>query len=188
MSDKLYDRMKHDEILREHAARYARMTPEEKARQASERDAKARMHCQGSRLKGPNKFVEALLNRDLTAAAELLSVTEINSGFSASGWTALHYVCEEIVLDSAEWLLNNGADPNRKDNSGWTPLHLAVDSEADQAQDKFVREGFTTPKFALTKLLLRHGADPNILSDDGQSPLSIAKRYGYSQAIGLPLI
>lgn len=37
MSDKPYERMTHDEILREHAARYAQMTPEERAREAEEK-------------------------------------------------------------------------------------------------------------------------------------------------------
>lgn len=185
MSDKRYDRMKHDEILSEHAARYARLTPEEKVRLANERDAKMQARSQPARLKGPNEFVESLLEGDIKAATELLSGIEINSEFGANGWTALHYVCEELVLDSAEWLLRNGADPNKKGNSGQTPLHLAVDAEADCANDRFVREGFTASEFALTKLLLKHGAAPNTLSNHGKTPLSIATHYGYARAIDL---
>jgi hypothetical protein len=37
MSDKPYDRMTHDEILREHGTRYAKMSPQEKTRQSEER-------------------------------------------------------------------------------------------------------------------------------------------------------
>lgn len=37
MNDKPYDKMTHDEILREHGARYRRMSPEEKARLSEDR-------------------------------------------------------------------------------------------------------------------------------------------------------
>jgi hypothetical protein len=37
VSDKPYDKMTHDEILREHGARYAQMTPEERAKQSEAR-------------------------------------------------------------------------------------------------------------------------------------------------------
>jgi hypothetical protein len=42
MSDKPYDRMTHDEVLREHGAKYAKMSPEEKAGQSEERAKKER--------------------------------------------------------------------------------------------------------------------------------------------------
>ena len=55
MSDKPYYQMTHDDILREHGARYARMSPEEKA-QESEARAKmehARLAAEARRLNQP---------------------------------------------------------------------------------------------------------------------------------------
>ena len=51
-------------------------------------------------------------------------------------------------------LLENGADPNIKNNMGRTPLHLACEKQdIEQA-----------------KLLLKHGADPLVLDNKGNTP------------------
>jgi len=55
MSDNPYDRMTHDEILREHGAKYAKMSPEEKARQSEEREKRdrERLAAEAKRLNQP---------------------------------------------------------------------------------------------------------------------------------------
>ena len=65
MSDKPYDQMTHDEILREHAARYAQMTPEEKARLAKEREA-AEHDKLSARIRWRNQQLSELTMGDLT--------------------------------------------------------------------------------------------------------------------------
>ena len=63
-------------------------------------------------------------------------------------------------------LLNNGNDPNQKDNSGYTALHYAA------------RAGNND----VLKILLSHGADPNSLtSAGGATPLH---RAGYMGNLG----
>lgn len=62
-------------------------------------------------------------------------------------------------------LLEHQADPNVKQEGGWTPLHQAV-----QQFDK-----------SMVELLLDHGADPNIQRDNGQTPLTIAEERDYEE-------
>lgn len=79
-----------------------------------------------------------------------------------------------------EFLLRHGAHINAQTDSGWTPLHAAVDIEGDgalQAQ----REATAS----VTKLLLRYGADPRVADNCGRTPLDIAERYGHEAAKGL---
>ena len=64
-----------------------------------------------------------------------------------------------VLLDDEEGLAANlmteaGADPNTKQQGGWTALHAAA------------KHGDTT----MTQLLLNHSADPNIRTDDGAAP------------------
>lgn len=55
MSDKPYDKMTHDEILREHGARYAQMSPEERAKQSEARSKleRERLTAEARRLNQP---------------------------------------------------------------------------------------------------------------------------------------
>jgi ankyrin repeat protein len=43
-----------------------------------------------------------------------------------SGVTALHAAALDGKLDTVRYLLNNGADPNKKDQPGEVPLHCAA--------------------------------------------------------------
>jgi hypothetical protein len=69
MSDKPYDKMTHDEILREHGARYAQMSPEERAKQSEARAKleRERLAVEATRLNQP---LSELTLRDLIGAIE----------------------------------------------------------------------------------------------------------------------
>lgn len=69
----------------------------------------------------------------------------------------------------AEFLIQNGADPNVKDSHGWTPLHRAVLWEHIQ----------------IVKLLLRSNADPNAADEDGFTPLHIAAKWDHFESAKL---
>ena len=90
-------------------------------------------------------------------------------------------------------LLDRGADPNKANEGGWTPLHeaaqnghtvvlqLLLDRGADL--NKANESGFTplyTAAFAghkyVVKLLLDRGADPDLTNDDGNTPLEMAHK------------
>jgi ankyrin repeat protein len=137
-----------------------------------------------STMKAPNSFVEALLNRDLKTAKELLIAgADVGATYGPDGWTALHYMAENGVTEAVCWLLEHGADVNARNTSGWTPLHLSIDSEGDFAQQQFVEKGVPSLSGEVTKLLLQRGADPNAKTFGGKTPLNIALAFQHTVAV-----
>ena len=123
------------------------------------------------------EFVEALLNEDLVTAKSLTATADINASCIEGGWTALHLMAEHNVLESARFLLENGANPNQTDDAGWTPLHLSLDSAVDCiTQTDLLGDGaFST--FDMAALLLSYGADPNARTKKGQTPLDLVTSH-----------
>ena len=72
-----------------------------------------------------------------------------------TGETALHIVAKRNDSRYVTYLLARGADPNIKDNSGNTPLMVAID------------HGYA----GLIPILLKGKANPNAVGDGGQTPL-----------------
>jgi cytohesin len=103
-------------------------------------------------------------------------------------------------------LLKRGANPNAKNEHGWTPLHraayrghadvarLLLEHGADanaKSKDSFI----PTPLHLaaamghvdVTKLLLEHGADANAKNKDGFTPLHFAANKGHAEVARLLL-
>jgi len=133
-----------------------------------------------------SEFVEALMKSDLERARQLrVSGADIDLRYDPNGWTALHYMVENMIVESARWLLENGANPNEQDANGWTALHLAIDIEGDVGSQTYVKTGAFPPSAQLTALLLMHGANPNAQSKNGLTPIALANRYRHNKAIDL---
>lgn len=67
--------------------------------------------------------------------------------------------CIDDNLDMVEFLVEHGADVNRGDNEGWTPLHATASC------------GF----ISIAKYLIEHGANVAAVNYDGELALDIAE-------------
>ncbi len=87
--------------------------------------------------------------------------------------TAIHEAVRNGNSEAAGLLLAAGADPNNRDASGNTVLHLVMPGSS---------------RSKLFKELLAAGANPNIKDNYGETPLHVAARIGMSDAIISALI
>lgn len=83
--------------------------------------------------------------------------------------TALHRAARNLSLKSAEVLMAHGADVNRPDETGKTPLFCAIEGHY---------YGFDTSHRLTSEqcvdLLLAHGADIHARLTNGETPLMLA--------------
>ena len=97
-----------------------------------------------------------------------------------SGKTPLHYALMG-THEATKVLLDLGADPNKKDKQGRTPLFLVCRSTKNPG-DPGERE---YPN--VVKLLLQKGADPNAKDDFRSTPLSNAQCDGLTTTVRILL-
>ncbi|XP_058042054.1 BRCA1-associated RING domain protein 1 isoform X1 [Ahaetulla prasina] len=88
------------------------------------------------------------------------------------GESLLHTASIEGNLSAVECLLKKGADPNIKDNAGWTPLHEACNHGHKQ----------------IVELLIRHGALLNVTGYQNDMPLHDAAKNGHIEIVELLLL
>ncbi|KAM0842484.1 hypothetical protein ACQ4PT_058338 [Festuca glaucescens] len=125
---------------------------------------------------------------------------DINAG-SKIGVTALSAAALDGKMDAVRYLLDHGADPNKKDDAGSVPLHCAAKFGHDEAASLLLSRGASvdiayfhgTPlhiaaaygKTSVIKVLLEHhadaGADINFTNPD--TPLVVATTHGLTDCI-----
>lgn len=103
----------------------------------------------------PDKVQNSIASNDVSgvenALGKKVTITSVNS----EGNILLHEACRnDSRIDVAKMLINKGSDVNAKNNSGYTPLHIAALNGSSE----------------IITLLLENGADKNAKDNDGSTP------------------
>lgn len=83
--------------------------------------------------------------------------------------TPLHSAAAGHDAEIVGMLLEAGAEPNAKQNLGWTALHSAAHNG----------------DAAMVQVLLEHGADPAMKADNGETPVDLAQKNGHGEVVRL---
>ena len=110
----------------------------------------------------------------------LPKVVDVNEKSDEHWWTPLHTAIEVSNLNFVKELINKNANVNAQIHNGFTPLHHAVDSEADGAWQMQVE-----PVPIISKYLLENGADANLANDEGRTAIDMARDYEYQAFLDL---
>src|SRR5712672_564930 len=99
---------------------------------------------------------------------------DINHRDQKMDWSLLHFAAEDCNSDVIRLLVAHGANLAVADRNGWTPLHLAVDSDMDTS----ARGGRRATELPTVQTLIELGADETVRASDGSAPRDIAAAYG----------
>ncbi|KAK3876337.1 hypothetical protein Pcinc_018876 [Petrolisthes cinctipes] len=143
----------------------------------------------------PTVFFTAAVNGDITRLQQVYkSGIEINLQ-DASGWTALHMVVKDGLIEMVTWLLEHGASVHIRDKMGHSPLTIAVHHNHHKIIKLLVQTGahlMESPhkigetlvaaaasdnSYCLTSYMLA-GADLSYTDPCGRSPLHAACTVG----------
>ena len=127
-----------------------------------------------------------IINGDYKKLSKLLQKSEIDLNESdEKGWTPLLLACENEEFDIVRFLVENGADVNKPDFHGQTPLHFAVDEAIDSScRHELGRRVDDTPVDIIVYLLWK-GADPLQKDLNGETPIDWANRYSVNKIVDL---
>ena len=109
---------------------------------------------------GDTQMAKSLLSSGLLDVNANIS-RYVNNIISRPAGTLLTLAAEEGHEDVVLLLLNNGADPNKANNSGRTPLHSAASSG----------------NLSIVRQLLYSGATPDIQDEFGCTPMFMARAH-----------
>jgi ankyrin repeat protein len=93
---------------------------------------------------------------------------DVNSLRPDSGRALLHASANRGTIKAVKWLLANGADPNRLDGCGRTPLHVCAQRNTSTA---------------VAKLLIGAGSEPNALDSAGKTALDYARENNRAKIV-----
>jgi hypothetical protein len=119
------------------------------------------------------KNINLIEDKPLQIALEILKIDlDVNAITKDDlGYSSLHFLASQgedtndLHIKLANILLSHGADPNIKNNIGWTPLHLIAINGSSQSLD-------------LLELLIEYRVDPFALADDGKTNWRILWQHG----------
>jgi ankyrin repeat protein len=113
------------------------------------------------------RLAEAAMKRDTAAVRALVAQKVDVNAPGRDGTPALHWVVRVDDLDTAQLLIQAGADVKFADRYGVTPLYLAC----------------SNGNAAMIKLLLNAGADPNSVDPTGETALMTAVKIGDLESV-----
>lgn len=112
----------------------------------------------------------AFFGHSTIAAALLERGAKVNTvSYNTMRVTPLHSAAAGRHTSIAEVLLLHAADPNARQQSGWTPLHSAVHNQ----------------HIEMVTLLLKHGSDPEAANDEGVTPVDMARNSANVELLNL---
>jgi len=113
-------------------------------------------------------LADAVMKQDSSAVHSLLAKKADVNIAQADGTTALHWAARWNDLETAQWLIHNGAAAGAANQDGATPLFLAAQNGSA----------------AMIELLLKGGADVNApVLAHGETALMMASRSGSVDAV-----
>ena len=98
---------------------------------------------------------------------KLFNTSYFEPFISSSGKTPLMLASGEGQVKAIKALLKLGADPNKKDSLGFTPLHYAAGN-------------FWEERLDIVKLLINHDANSFVKNSKGEIPADIARLKNYN--------
>lgn len=148
-------------------------------------------------------FLKAVKDRDGTKVTEFLNEpgsTLIRSSEQSTGETALHIVVQRRDATWTKFLLDRGADPNKADKRGTTPLAMAANLGFIEGVEMLLKRGARvdginsageTPlisavhrrDIAMVRLLLKNGASLDKTDNSGRSAREYARLMGSAAGI-----
>jgi len=128
-------------------------------------------------LSGKPLLAHAMSEDNLEMAKVLIDGgANVNASWN-DGFGLLHGACKKLAFSQCVFLLENGADPNKTDKNGNTPLHFAVcppNNKVSASRFKAIVSGEQSPTYVqaieIVDLLLKKGANLEAVNHRGHTP------------------
>ena len=124
------------------------------------------------------KIYDLIVSGNYKKLAKLLEGSDICLNDMYAGTTPLLVACDNEEFDIVRLLVEKGADVNRADEVGQSPLHFAVDSAIDANCGHEQGRRVDDAPVDIIVYLLWKGADPLREDGQGKTPIDWAVRAG----------
>lgn len=136
-------------------------------------------------VEGITPLSRAALKGNIQIASALFTSGALITGRDAYHMTPLHYAAQSFKKHMVEFLLENQAEVDAKNDQDYTPLHsvLLATAQIDVGDNPDETAQSFFDALACVRLLLQKGADVNAVSKKGYSPVHIASMQRYKELL-----